>query len=307
MWRTPCSSSHECCSYSPVGTTWTTSTAWNTPSTRTAPYPRRLTPPEAGRPFLTQAVFGAVGRSALQPVYARSHNTQTDNDQSLSAKLRSALYALAHMLNDIKPRFLPNVVPPVLQAVIFADAYVKTGEQLHKAGHVPHNLPLPAHARDDSGWGYVVRIGEVVYFDHGTTPRSVLDAITSRRAFIYALEVSAQLMALFTLAERLPSDWLAFIDNTAGEAALKKGYGKDAFVNGMLATRRAWRPQFARVESKANVADAVSRGDLSRAHREGWTRVDANTDAITSVLVSAAADAKYAATHAVDDHFTILN
>ena len=149
-----------------------------------------LTPPEAGRlagklSFLTQAVFGAVGRSALQPVYARSHNTQTDDDQSLSAGLRSALYALTHILNDIKPRFLPNVVPPVLQAVIFAD------ERLHKAGHVPHDLPLPAHVRDDNGWGYVVRIGEVVYFDHGTTPRSVLDAITSRRAFIYAPEVNS--------------------------------------------------------------------------------------------------------------------
>ena len=214
MWRTTCSSAHECCSYSSVGITWTTSTAWNTPSTRTAPStpfpsssaswasgsktprPNRqpvvtssiqgvevhssapphdasLTPPEAGRlagklSFLTQAVFGAVGRSALQPVYARSHNTQTDDDQSLSAALQSALYALAHMLNDIKPRFLPNVVPPVLQAVIFADAYVKTGERLHKAGQVPHDLPLPAHARDDNGWGYVVRIGEVVYSDHGT-------------------------------------------------------------------------------------------------------------------------------------------
>ena len=107
----------------------------------------------------------------------------------------------------------------------------------------------------------------MVYFDHGTTPRSVLDTITSRRAFIYALEVYAQLMAFFALAERLPSDWLAFIDNTAGEAALKKGYGKDAFVNGMLATFWAWRPQFARVKSKANVADAVSWGLLPRTPR----------------------------------------
>ena len=178
---------------------------------------------------------GCVRRSgACRLTTARSHNTQTGDDESLSTGLRSALYALDHILNDIKPRFLPNVVPLVLQAVIFADAYVKTGEQRHKAGHVPQDVPLPAHARDDNGWGYVVRIGEMVYFDHGTTPRSVLDAMTSRRAFIYALEVYAQLMAFFALAERLRSDWLAFIDNTAGEAALKKGYGKDAFVNGML-------------------------------------------------------------------------
>ena len=136
----------------------------------------------------------------------------------------------------------------------------------------------------------------MVYFEHGLRAGGV-----------------SPTLAFFTLAERLPLDWLAFIDNTAGEAALKKGYGKDAFVNGMLATfwgtaaRRAWRPQFARVESKANVADAVSRGDLSRAHRERWTRVDANIDAITSILVSAAADAEYAAAHAVDDLFAVLN
>ena len=110
-----------------------------------------LTSPEAGR------------------FAGRAHNTQTDEDQSLSTGLRSALYALAHILDDVKPRFLPNLVPQRLQAVIFADAYVKTGEQVHKAGHVPHDLPLPAGARDDNGWGYVVRIGEVVYFDHGTT------------------------------------------------------------------------------------------------------------------------------------------
>ena len=77
---------------------------------------------------------------------------------------------------------------------------------------------------------------------------------------------------------------MTFIDNTAGEAAL-------TFVNSMLAAfwgtaaRRGWRPQFARVESKANVADAVSRGDLSLAQNEGWTRLHDNTDSITSVLV----------------------
>ena len=174
--------------------------------------------------------------------------TPRRDDQRLPVGLRSALLALGHMLNDIQPRFLPNIVQPIFQAVVFADAYVKTGERLHKAGHIPQDLPLPANARDDNGWGYVVRIGQEVYFDHGTTPRSVLHAITSRRAFIYALEVYAQLMALFT--GRPPPDWLAFIDNTAGEAALKKGYGKDVFVNGMLAAfwgtsaMRGWRPQF---------------------------------------------------------------
>ena len=42
-----------------------------------------------------------------------------------------------------------------------------------------------------------------------------------------------------------------------------------------------------RVESKANVADAVSRGDLSRAQKEGWTRMDVHTESITNVLIKA--------------------
>ena len=204
-----------------------------------------------------------MGRSALlQPIYARSHDTQTGDDHSLSVGLRSALSALAHIIDDIQPRFMPNAVQPVLQAVIFADAYVKIGERIHKAGYVPTNLPLPAHDRDDNGWGYVVRIGQVVYYDHGITPRSVLNAITSRRAFIYALEVYAQLMALFTLAGRLPAGRSL---TTRPERLPSSGRDtKDAFVNGMLAAfwgtaaRCGWRP-VRPVKSKANVADAVER------------------------------------------------
>ena len=154
---------------------------------------------------------------------------------------------------------------------------------------------------------------ESLLFSHGTTPRSVLLRITSRKAFIYALEVFAQLRGLLALAKRLPPNWLAFIDNTAGEAALRKGYGKDAFVNGMLATfwgtaaRRGWRPQFARVESKANIADVVSRGDISHAQRENWTRLDDYTENIIKVLIGTAADADYAANHAVDDLETAIS
>ena len=131
--------------------------------------------------------------------------------------------AILHMLTNVTPRFIPHHVDEHLRAVIFADAYVKVGEVRHKAGHIPSDLPQPPHVRDDNGWGYVVRIGEQVLFCHGTTPRSVLNQITSRKAFIYALEIFAQLLAILSLAQRLPANWLAFIDNTAGEAALRKG------------------------------------------------------------------------------------
>ena len=164
-----------------------------------------------------QAVFGAVGCSALQPVCAGrgSHNTQANNDQTVSVGLRSALSALAHMLNDIQPRFLPNQIQPMLQAVVFADAYVETPAQSRLRPARPTFARTRPAGRQWLGIRGTDRPGGVLY--HGTTPRSVLNAITLRRAFIHALG---------TLAGRLPADWMAFIDNTAGEAA---------FVNGMLA------------------------------------------------------------------------
>ena len=120
-------------------------------------------------------------------------------------------------------------------------------------------------------------------------------------------------MAVFLLADRLPQEWIAFIDNTAGEAALKKGYDKDAFVNAMrsvywnTAARRGWRPVFARVESKANVADAVSRADLIRARHEGWLRADDNVDqVVVDLLTRAASNAEYAAHHAVDALYRLV-
>ena len=129
----------------------------------------------------------------------------------------------------------------------------------------------------------MVRINDTVYYSHGRTTRNVLDQLTSRRAFIYALEVFAQLMAVFLLADRLPREWVAS-STTPGEAALGKGYGKDAFV--MLsvfwntAARRGWRPIFA--------------------HLESWRRTDDNVDRVVEILTWAASDPNYAAHHAID-------
>ena len=58
------------------------------------------------------------------------------------------------------------------------------------------------------------------YYDYGQAPASFLVEFGSRRAFIYVLEIVAQVLALTTLARRLPERWLAFIDNVAGQWAL---------------------------------------------------------------------------------------
>ena len=87
-----------------------------------------LTPREASRlagklVFLTQAVFGSVGRSAMQPLYARSHDTSTGDDYRLSDGLRSAMKAIRHMLSNNTPRFIPHVVDEQLHTAIFAEMF----------------------------------------------------------------------------------------------------------------------------------------------------------------------------------------
>ena len=50
----------------------------------------------------------------------------------------------------------------------------------------------------------MVRVGAETYYDYGQAPASFLVEFGSRRAFIYVLEIVAQVLALTTLARRLP-------------------------------------------------------------------------------------------------------
>ena len=121
------------------------------------------------------------------------------------------------------------------------------------------------------------------------------------------LEVFAQIIAFAAFAKLMPPTIVAFIDNTAGQAALTKGYGKDAAVNGMisafwtLAARRGWFVEFERMPSKANVADAVSRDDFTRARREGWTRVNSRDAEVMAILAKAVGDIEFANTTAAEE------
>ena len=46
--------------------------------------------------------------------------------------------------------------------------------------------------------------------------------LATRKAYIYMLEILAQLVAFVTFGAKLPTAVIAFIDNTAGQAALTK-------------------------------------------------------------------------------------
>ena len=262
----------------------------------------------AGRlSFLTQAVFGGVGKAPTKAIYARAADTAAHSDDKLSLGLRSALLALEHILPTVKPRFIPFFPDDMDTAVLYADAFFLDGETRHKAGHVPTSANTGGVNRANNGWGFVLRLGGSVFYDHGVVPSWFLQKFAARRAFIYMLEIFAQMVALAAFSEQLPGAVTAFIDNTAGQAALSKGYGKDPAMNGMLATFWAMAAKkdllvdFRRVPSKANVADAVSRDDFGRARREGWTRVHTPASEIMHILAKSIDDILYAVDAAADD------
>ena len=120
-------------------------------------------------------------------------------------------------------------------------------------------------------------------YAYGRVHKSFLNLLAARKAFIYVLEIFAQLMAAIVFAKCLPQFWITWIENAAGEAAMKKGYGKDPRVNGILASfwalaaREAWSPEFKRVSSSANISEAVSRGDVRHARKMGWSQLQIPT------------------------------
>ena len=191
--------------------------------------------------------FGSVGAAALRPVYARAHATTGSDD--LNTGLEAALRALLLLLGGMKPRFVPFACQGVT-AQVYTDAFFQLGDQKWKPGDQDITLQWKAsHALDSpNGWGFIVRVGARITYGHGVVTRKLLQRFTSRRAFIYFLEIYAQLLAFVAHLDDLPHYWISFIDNSSGLAALQKGYGRDPAVNLLLtlfwamASEQAWVP-----------------------------------------------------------------
>eukprot|EP00439_Symbiodinium_sp_Y106_P074700 s2007_g14.t1 len=81
-------------------------------------------------------------------------------------------------------------------------------------------------------------------------------------------------------ARRLPQQWMAFNDNVAGQLTRHE-----------YAAPAEWSTRLKRLNEKN---DAISRGDNSRALREGWHRVHAPVDDVMEILAHAAVDIDFA-------------
>eukprot|EP00438_Fugacium_kawagutii_P030337 Skav223220 [mRNA] locus=scaffold2231:82321:89075:+ [translate_table: standard] len=260
--------------------------------------------------FLASSLFGQLGRSALHPLYSRAHGLGSPTvDDSLNDTLRCSLHTLISLLQELKPRSVP-LMCRTRPAVLYTDAFFQQGDRQISAGHAPieGSWPRTRCHQFVNGWGFVCHLphGEIL-FAAGRVPARVLKAFCTRRAFIYFLEVAAQLFALLALKDAWPCLIVAFIDNTAGLAGLLKGFGRDQCVNNLLAviwrliSHYSWHLHFEWVSSTNNMSDLVSRFDFSDMHRLDAHEVHCDLTDLFEILIHVAHDSSYAHGRALND------
>ena len=134
----------------------------------------------------------------------------------------------------------------------------------------------------------------------GETPSDILSLFASRGAFIYFLEAWAQIIPALACLHLLGDRYIAFCDNEAAKHALIKGYGNDIPCNNLLGTYWAAHaisgtsPWMERVTTHANIADAVSRNDVSFAQSQGWLIAQLDLSKAYSILRRIATDSEFA-------------
>ena len=178
-------------------------------------------------------------------------------------------------------------------ATVYTDAVFELGHRVWK----PSDTDIPSHLclKDccRNGWGFIVRIQTYVTFRHGSVSPQLLQCFCSRRAFIYFLEIFVQIMALCKFTSRRfrhSGCHTLTTDNQPGLVALQKGFGRDDSVNLILtaflvlATDQRWVPEFRWVSPALDIADSISRGDISIV-KPSWGRLLTDSRQLEQILL----------------------
>ena len=132
----------------------------------------------------------------------------------------------------------------------------------------------------------------ITWYACGVVPERILKRFTLRRQYIFLLETLAQCLASWLLYHELGQLYLSFVDNTASQWALTKGYSRDPEANAIvglfwtsaaLLGSHSW---FECIGTNAQLADAVSRNDFSDAKRLHWKHFDADPTEVWEVIVT---------------------
>ena len=237
--------------------------------------------------FMCGTLAGQTMKACLKPLYQRAF--QGGSEQPLTEALVDAIDTMCHILSHVQPRIIR--FKPATPAVLYADAYFKAGDQRIKIADAENHEWDPAAANlMENGWGFVLHCEQGTFYAHGSIPAELIGKFTERRAYIYALEIIAQILALVSTRSRWETAIWCWIDNEPGRTALTKGCGRDRKVNRLLAalwsflTAENTDPHWRRVCSAANIDDGISRGDLQIASQNGWTEVQADWKELYRVL-----------------------
>ena len=257
--------------------------------------------------FLQEAVWGQSIRACLYPLYKHAAASAHQSSRTkLSPGTRDALATILQLLPKMRPMQLDFNTEPT--SVIYADAYFKAGERTIRLSAAADDWSWNPDGANlmENGWGFIIRHGTEVFFAHGSIPPHLISHFTTRRAYIYALEVLAQTLALIAGQKFLHRNIWCFCDNEAGRCALLKGFGRDVRINSLLSC--VWQfleakqlaPHFQRVTSEANMSDAISRHKVQEALELGWTEIEMDWSAVYHILARATKDFTQASTCAKD-------
>ena len=140
---------------------------------------------------MAQSLFGQAGQAALRPFHllrAGADRHRRQRDWPLSTAIKEAINWLRQRLQRAGPRTLPFQVPEV--AVIYADAFFELGgRRVRPSEDLPETLNfVPAFF--SNGFGFVATIKGHTWFFAGSVPMWFTRHLSSRRAYIYMLEIS---------------------------------------------------------------------------------------------------------------------
>jgi hypothetical protein len=238
--------------------------------------------------FYNSAVFARLGRALLRPIYRRAHFGGVELGVDLSASLEAALEMLLHA----PPRVVPVRVSAYGRPSLYADAFYETKHGIRKAGDSQGETPeLHQLTGIRNGWGIVlIRPGYTPEFMFGSIPEKLLTKFKSKKTFIFIIEVIAQCLGQWLFQKELGTHYWSFVDNVGARFSLTKGYTRDRDANAVVSlfwasvAARGTAPWFEHVPSKAQLADAVSRGDLDTARERAWKGWTIDTSAIWDLI-----------------------
>ena len=225
-----------------------------------------------------EATEGEVGKAALKAIYRRQHSHK--GELKLTKSLRASLKTISMLARHARPRVIPMTLRSTPSSLVYADAFIDFDNKRWRSKDIDPIARLTAASIADSGWGIVCDPNSSTepFHARGTFPPSFVAKFGGAMAFIYMMEVMAQVIALVLCHRDVSEYFVAFCDNAASTSALARGYGSDAAVSALTAIYSAVAviakktPHLERVSSAANISDGVSRNDLAIAKRHGWRR-----------------------------------